>query len=79
MICAAYEISEDSLVLDSALASELARLPLTCYNQEYPYKDGYVVENATQFKHSKENHPIFYGNHTDFLLDPIVYWLVISA
>jgi len=57
----AYEISEDSLVLDSALASELARLPLTCYNQEYPYKDGYVVENATQFKHSKENHPIFYG------------------
>jgi len=50
-----------SLVLDEASANDLASLPLTCYNQEYPYKDGYVVDAAEDLRPSKVNHPIFYG------------------
>jgi len=41
-------LSRDSdLVLDYKVAEELAKLPLECYNKEFPYKSS-IVFNGTQ-------------------------------
>ena len=55
------QLNGDNLELNYETAEDLASLPLACYNQEYPYKDGYIVKNQTDLKLNKENHPIFYG------------------
>jgi hypothetical protein len=42
-------------------ASNLLELPLKCYNQEFPYKPGTVLENIEDVKTPIENFPVFYG------------------
>jgi len=41
--------------------SNLASLPLHCYNTEYPNKLNQVLENGEGLKSPSELHPIFYG------------------
>lgn len=42
-------------------AANLIELPLLCYNQEYPYKPGTVIENEADLRPPIEYSPIFYG------------------
>lgn len=44
-----------------AEASNLIELPLKCYNQEYPYKPGTVLENESDVRPPIEYFPVFYG------------------
>lgn len=42
-------------------ASNLLQLPLNCFDKQYPYKLGQVLENENDLKAPKELHPVFYG------------------
>lgn len=42
-------------------AANLLELPLKCFDQEYPYKPGTVLENKNDVRPPIENFPIFYG------------------
>jgi hypothetical protein len=42
-------------------AANLLELPLKCYDQEYPYKPGTVLETKSDVRPPKENFPVFYG------------------
>ncbi len=42
-------------------ASNLLKLPLKCFDQEYPYKPGIVLETVKDVIPPKENFPVFYG------------------
>ncbi len=42
-------------------AANLLELPLKCYDQEYPYKPGTVLESKNDVRPPIENFPIFYG------------------
>lgn len=42
-------------------AANLLELPLKCFDQEYPYKPGTVLESKNDVRPPIENFPIFYG------------------
>lgn len=42
-------------------ASNLLKLPLKCYNREFPYKPGNVLENEDDIQAPIKNHAVFYG------------------
>ena len=44
-----------------AEAANLLKLPLKCFDQEYPYKPGTVLETENDVRPPKENFPVFYG------------------
>jgi len=56
-----YETSGDKLSLTLAGASHLAKLPLYCMQQEYPYKTGVVFIDSSLIQAPIDYHPAFYG------------------
>jgi len=47
--------------LDKNAANQLAKLPLTCIDQAYPYKLGQVLADSTDLKTPQALHPAFWG------------------
>lgn len=56
-----YETTEDRIVLTLEGASHLAKLPLSCMQQPYPYKTGVVFTDTTLIRPPADYHPAFYG------------------
>lgn len=46
---------------NQAEAANLLKLPLKCFDQQYPYKPGTVLESENDLKPPKEHFPVFYG------------------
>ncbi|WP_298246568.1 DUF2891 domain-containing protein [uncultured Christiangramia sp.] len=51
----------DKVTLNLTEANNLAELPLSCLNTEYPNKLGQTLENAEAMDEPKALHPAFYG------------------
>lgn len=56
-----YNEVQDKYVLTAAGASHLAKLPLKCMQQEFPYKTGVTFSDTTLITKPKNYHPAFYG------------------
>jgi hypothetical protein len=51
----------ENLSMTMEQASQLAKMPLSCINKEYPNKLGQVIGDHTDLKAPRELHPAFYG------------------
>lgn len=56
-----YEVIGDKIKLTLAGASHLAKLPLHCMQQAYPYKTGITFTDASLIRAPIDYHPAFYG------------------
>ncbi|MGH2623245.1 MAG: DUF2891 domain-containing protein [Sphingobacterium sp.] len=56
-----YEEQQGKYVLTPAGASHLAKLPLKCMQQEFPYKTSVTFSDSSLITKPKTYHPAFYG------------------
>src|SRR6266576_2678505 len=52
---------QKEITLDRSAASNFARLALKCVNKEFPNKPDHVINDATDLKSPRIQHPAFYG------------------
>lgn len=56
-----YSFDGEKVSLTPQGASHLAKLPLTCIQQQFPYKTGVVYTDSAIIQHPVHYHPAFYG------------------
>lgn len=56
-----YQIKQGKYILTPAGASHLAKLPLKCMQQEFPYKTGVTFADSSLLVRPGSYHPAFYG------------------